>query len=78
MKTKCVHKFHYSQSLAQTVHKRNKKRKLSFRYPDFLQGSKLPAVQLHRLSIYTTVIIMTLCLQCFDAVGWAAGRASGP
>jgi len=26
----------------------------------------------------TTIINMTMnCLQCFDAVGWAAGRASG-
>jgi len=23
------------------------------------------------------MIICSLCLQCFDAVGWAAGRASG-
>jgi len=22
-------------------------------------------------------IVMWLCLQCFDVVGWAAGRASG-
>jgi len=25
----------------------------------------------------TTVSCGNLCLQCFDAVGWAAGRASG-
>jgi len=23
------------------------------------------------------VLCMTICLQCFDTVGWAAGRASG-
>jgi len=23
------------------------------------------------------VLVMTMCFQCFDAVGWAAGRASG-
>jgi len=23
------------------------------------------------------IIIIISCLQCFDAVGWAAGRASG-
>ena len=23
------------------------------------------------------LIYITICLQCFDAVGWAAGRASG-
>jgi len=26
---------------------------------------------------YFTQCIIYLCLQCFDAVGWAAGRASG-
>ena len=24
-----------------------------------------------------TIAFSALCLQCFDAVGWAAGRASG-
>jgi len=23
-------------------------------------------------------LIFTRCLQCFDTVGWASGRASGP
>jgi len=23
------------------------------------------------------VLVLAICLQCFDAVGWAAGRASG-
>jgi len=27
--------------------------------------------------IFLSVIIIMLCLQCFDIVGWAAGRASG-
>ena len=27
--------------------------------------------------VYLTCIIKALCLQCFDAVGWVAGRASG-
>ena len=27
--------------------------------------------------IYTVLIVIIRCLQCFDAVGWAAGRASG-
>ena len=26
---------------------------------------------------YTSGLTTTICLQCFDAVGWAAGRASG-
>ena len=29
---------------------------------------------LHSISVFTSQL---LCLQCFDAVGWAAGRASG-
>jgi len=35
---------------------------------------------LHKLfsvSLKTCPIFSLLCLQCFDAVGWAAGRASG-
>jgi len=28
-------------------------------------------------SIQGTLAVMTLSLQCFDTVGWAAGRASG-
>jgi len=27
--------------------------------------------------IIIIITTITLCLQCFDAVGWAAGRASG-
>jgi len=30
----------------------------------------------HLLAIIT-VVLNILCLQCFDAVGWVAGRASG-
>jgi len=26
----------------------------------------------------TSKVIYHLCLQCFDTVGWASGRASGP
>ena len=30
------------------------------------------------LDIITTLVVISIkCLQCFDAVGWAAGRASG-
>jgi len=32
--------------------------------------------QLARVTKYLTVILRQ-CLQCFDAVGWASGRASG-
>jgi len=27
--------------------------------------------------IIITFLILSICLQCFDAVGWVAGRASG-
>jgi len=37
--------------------------------------------QINGVSITTASVLMQLictgCLQCFDAVGWAAGRASG-
>jgi len=36
------------------------------------QQSSSPAV-----IIIIIIIIVIICLQCFDAVGWAAGRASG-
>ena len=28
-------------------------------------------------AVIIIIIIVIICLQCFDAVGWAAGRASG-
>ena len=31
---------------------------------------------LHSVSKINDVIVFRICLQCFDAVGWAAGRAS--
>jgi len=34
-------------------------------------------VSLFRINFSTLLIIGMNCLQCFDAVGWAAGRASG-
>ena len=27
--------------------------------------------------LFASFVLLSLCLQCFDAVGWAAGRASG-
>jgi len=27
--------------------------------------------------LFISILIISFCLQCFDAVGWAAGRASG-
>ena len=34
---------------------------------------ELPSKQIMKISLHMS----TECLQCFDAVGWAAGRASG-
>jgi len=31
----------------------------------------------HLLSFNMSTLLLLQCLQCFDAVGWAAGRASG-
>jgi len=31
-----------------------------------------------RQKILILFVVLKICLQCFDAVGWAAGRASGP
>ena len=28
-------------------------------------------------AVIIIIIVVIICLQCFDAVGWAAGRASG-
>jgi len=27
--------------------------------------------------LFTYILVCIMCLQCYDAVGWAAGRASG-
>jgi len=29
------------------------------------------------LAEFSYIVVIILCVQCFDAVGWAAGRASG-
>jgi len=30
------------------------------------------------IAILFLLLLNVLCLQCFDTIGWAAGRASGP
>jgi len=37
----------------------------------------LLATASHMLPILTHCVLC-ICLQCFDTVGWAVGRASGP
>ena len=41
---------------------------------DMMRYECLLALQVLTVIMFTRVVI---CLQCFDAVGWAAGRASG-
>ena len=40
--------------------------------------SVLPYVALGIVRIIPSLFQVASCLQCFDTVGWAAGRASGP
>jgi len=40
-------------------------------YPRYCPTLSVP------LSIHGITLLLCLCLQCFDAVGWVAGRASG-
>ena len=35
------------------------------------------AIRPHQVCMFYFFLLITQCLQCFDAVGWAAGRASG-
>jgi len=47
-----------------------------------VHGSSTSLLLPHGVGIPTTLVTplltsSTLCLQCFDAVGWVAGRASG-
>jgi len=42
---------------------------------DMLQNCNCPLSIIHHIMLSNCVF--SLCLQCFDAVGWAAGRASG-
>jgi len=45
---------------------------------DLYNGCKtMVVVTFLYLLIINFALIDTVCLQCFDAVGWAAGRASG-
>jgi len=37
----------------------------------------LPISCFIKIQIGFTFLCVCVCLQCFDAVGWAAGRASG-
>ena len=42
----------------------------------YAYGTWVPVVA-SRAAVTYSLYLLTLCLQCFDAVGWAAGRASG-
>jgi len=36
-----------------------------------------PKYCMRNMCFFVFLVVFSLCLQCFDAVGWAAGRASG-
>jgi len=45
-----------------------------------IQCYVLPSIALNTttsISIVNTIVTSIFCLQCFDAVGWVPGRASG-
>jgi len=42
-----------------------------------LAAEKAATLRLKNIPIFRPITYSSLCLQCFDAVGWAAGRASG-
>ena len=50
--------------------------KVRLKFPVFLSG--LSSVSFLILQHFAALDVPSPCLQCFDAVGWAAGRASGP
>jgi len=67
--------------VCEQVFKVNKKSKDS---PYSIAERKVPelmcrflAVSLQVMRVINPAVGCHLCLQCFDAVGWAAGRASG-
>ena len=48
-----------------------------FNMTRFLTDISLTAVKFHDIHRISRQVVTVFCLQCFDAVGWAAGRASG-
>ena len=52
---------------------------LNLALPLFVFSEPAAAVKMKMrwLTIYTVFCFHNFCLQCFDAVGWVAGRASG-
>jgi len=47
----------------------------SFFYASLLHGFAL--LKILFILLHVVIAFSATCLQCFDAVGWAAGRASG-
>ena len=54
----------------------DKDKKAELWWNEFSVCSLWLPVSLRTLPFFTSMLVI-LCLQCFDAVGWAAGRASG-
>jgi len=51
---------------------------LSFTLVFTLFGAEVRATSVPLCPLLLHLTCIVLCLQCFDAVGWAAGRASDP
>ena len=43
----------------------------------YKKGDRVDIKVRTHISLFFALVLLILCLQCFDAVGWAAGRASG-
>jgi len=41
-----------------------------------MSGFSITLLEIGFIIIMTVLVICASCLQCFDTVGWAAGRAS--
>jgi len=44
---------------------------------DLAESTDIARLMLLVLCVFCFLILIFVCLQCFDAVGWVAGRASG-
>jgi len=43
----------------------------------YKKGDRVDIKVRTHISLFFALVLLILCLQCFDAVGWAAGTASG-
>ena len=50
---------------------------VSDRSPWHMQKKMIKVFIIRSKAVIVLLVCTAICLQCFDAVGWAAGRASG-